>query len=195
MIGRSSSKSRVERRSRRSFTAGETDALSAAENFAQIQLPSRPGRPYRRRRSDDADIRIKSANRVGVPAFGAARVEQKIVKIPDDEVVVAFGGAEDFVAGRVDLEEDLAVDEQSEKLDPRKIRAAAEPLDLLRRGQARQGGGDLRIAYLEQRAGARGFQNHRIGAPPQIREPRQDENVIAAKRAAFAANRRGPAAR
>ena len=124
---------------------------------------------------------IKPAHRVGVPAFGAARVEQKIVKIPDDEVVVAFGGAEDFVAGRVDLEEDLAVDEQCEKLDPWEIRAAAEPSDLLRRGQARQAGGDLRIAYLEQRAGARGFQNHRIGAPPQIREPRQDENVIAAK--------------
>ena len=69
-------------------------------------------------------MRINPAQRVGVPAFRAARVEQKIVKIPEDEVVVAFGRAKDFVAGRVDLEEDLAVEEQSEKLDPRKIRRA-----------------------------------------------------------------------
>ena len=36
-------------------------------------------------------MRIEPAQRVGVPAFRAARVEQKIVKIPENEIVVALG--------------------------------------------------------------------------------------------------------
>ena len=117
-----------------------------------------------------------------MPAFGAARVEQKIVKIPENEVVVALGRPEAFVAGGVDLEEDLAIDEQSEKLDPGKTVLPAEPFDLLRRGQRGHGGRDLRIANPEQRAGARRFQNHLVAAPPQVCEPRQDENVGIAER-------------
>ena len=51
----------------------------------------------------------------------AARVEQEIVKIPQDEVVVAFGEPEIVAARRIDFEKDLAIDQESEKLDPWKI--------------------------------------------------------------------------
>ena len=46
---------------------------------------------------------INSAHRVGVPAFRAARVEQKIVKIPKNEIVIALGRSKGL-AGRVALE-------------------------------------------------------------------------------------------
>ena len=56
-----------------------------------------------------------------MPAFRAARVEQKIVKVPKNEVVVALGLSQ-AAASSVDLEKDLAIHQQSEKLDPRVLR-------------------------------------------------------------------------
>ena len=112
-----------------------------------------------------------------MPAFRAARVEQKIVKVPENEVVVALGRSEAAVAGGVDLEKDLAIHQQGEKLDPGKTVLPTEPFDLLRCRQYGDGGRNLRIANLEQRAGARRFQHHLVAAPPHVREPRQDENV------------------
>ena len=138
--------------------------------------------PHRRWRLDDADIRISAAQRIGVPALRAARVENKIVKIPKNEIVVALGRAKALVAGRTDLEKDLAVDEQGEKLEPRKPGLPAQLPDLLRRGQRGQGGRNLRIANLEQCAGARRFQHHLVGAPPHVGETRQHEHVGIAKR-------------
>src|SRR4029077_10871934 len=58
---------------------------------AQIDFPPGPARPQRRQRRNDVGVRINSAQRVGVPASSAARVEQKIVKVPQDEIVVTFG--------------------------------------------------------------------------------------------------------
>src|ERR1700730_2443044 len=87
--------------------------------LAQIDLFPGPRGPHRRWRRNDARIRIHSAQRVGLPACGAARVEQKIVKVPKHEVVVALCRSEATAAG-VDLEEDFAIQEQGEKLDPRK---------------------------------------------------------------------------
>ena len=112
-----------------------------------------------------------------MPALGAARVEQKIVKVPKNEVIVALGRSEAIVAGSAGLEKDLAVDEQGEKLDPRKTGLPAELSDLLRCRQHSQGGRDLRIANFEQRAGARRFQNHVVGAPSHVGEPRQHDRV------------------
>ena len=112
-----------------------------------------------------------------MPAFRAARVEQEIVKVPKHEVVVALGGAQAAVAGGVDLEKDLAIHQQGEKLESRKTVLPAELFDLLRCGQHGEGGRNLRIADPEQRAGARRFQHHLVAAPPHIREPRQDENI------------------
>ena len=119
---------------------------------------------------------IKPAQRVGLSAFGAARMEQKIVKIPENEVVVALGRPEAVVAGSVDLEQDLAIHQQGEQLDPRKAVLPPQPADFLRRRQCGEGGRDLRIANSEQRAGARRFQDHLIAAPPQIGEPRQHDH-------------------
>ena len=90
-----------------------------AENLRRsIFFPGQLGRTRRQRRND-ADIRIDSAQRVGVPAFRAARVEQKIVKVPKSEARGRPRPAKAAFAG-ADLEKDLAIDEQGEKLDPRK---------------------------------------------------------------------------
>src|ERR1700680_4065539 len=77
--------------------------------FAQIDFPSGPAGPYRRRRRYDAHVGINAAQRVGVAAFRAARGEHKIVEIPKNEVVVALARSEAAVASRIDLEKDLAI--------------------------------------------------------------------------------------
>src|SRR5215471_7840013 len=145
--------------------------------LAQIDFFSGPARPHRRWRGHDTYVWIKSAQRVGVSDLRATRVEQKIVKVPNNEVVVTLGRSEAILAGSVDLEKNLAVNEQGEKLNPWKTVLATEPLDLLGCGQHGQGGRNLRIANFEQRAGARRFQDHLIGAPSHVRESREDENV------------------
>ena len=60
---------------------------------------------------------------------------------------------------------------------PGKPSPPAEPFDLLRRCQRGRRCCNRRIANPEQRAGARQFQDHVVGAPPQIGEARQDEHV------------------
>src|ERR1700730_3752208 len=70
---------------------------------AQIDFLSGPAGPHGRQWRNDAGIRINSAQGVGVPAFRAARVEQKIVKVPKNEVVVALGRSKATFAGNVDL--------------------------------------------------------------------------------------------
>ena len=75
-------------------------------------------------------------------------------------------------ASSVDLEKDLAIEEQGEKLEPRKIVLPAQLFDVLRRRQHGQDGGNLRIADFEQRAGARRFEDHLVTAPSHICEAR-----------------------
>ena len=116
-----------------------------------------------------------------MPAFRAARVKKKIVKVPKNEVVVTLGRSEATVASSLDLEKDLAINQQGEKLNPRKTVLPTELFDLLRCRQYGQGGRNLRIANFEQRAGARQFQNHLVAAPSHVREPRQDESVCIAE--------------
>ncbi len=99
------------------------------------------------------------------------------MKIPQDEVVVAFGEPEIVAARRIDFEKDLAIDQESEKLDPWKTVLATQFFDPVRRGEGGQHRCNFRIANPEQRAGARRFQHHVIAAPPHIREPRQGERV------------------
>ena len=145
--------------------------------LAQIDFLAGPAGPHRRQRSNHAGIWIKSAQRVGLTTCRAAGVEQEIVKVPKNEIVVTFGPPQAIVASGVDLEKDLAIHQQGKKLDPRKTVLPTQPFDLLRCRQHGDGGGNLRIAKLEQRGGARRFQDHRVAAPPQVREPRQDESV------------------
>ena len=108
-------------------------------------------------------------------------MEQKIVEVPQHQGVVAFGRPQAIAVG-VDLEKDLAIDEEREKLEPRKILLPAKMFDPLRRGQQGQSGRDLRIGDFEQRASARRFQNHLVGAPPHIGETRQRQRVAIAER-------------
>jgi hypothetical protein len=47
-------------------------------------------------------------------------VEQQIMKVPKDEVAVAFGWPQPTIAGSINLEKDSAMRQQSEKRDPGK---------------------------------------------------------------------------
>ena len=67
-----------------------------------------------------------------MPAFSAARVEQKIMKIPKNQVGVAFGGAQAALVGPIDLEQHLAIQQHGEKLDSWEAFLPAKPLHLLR---------------------------------------------------------------
>src|SRR5580704_7917010 len=149
--------------------------------LAQIDFPSGPAGPHRWQRRNDASIRINSAQRVGVPAFRAARVEQKIVKVPKDEVMVTLGRSKATFAGNVDLENDLAIHQQCEKLDPRKTLLPTELVDLLRSRKYGDGGCNIRVANFEQRAGARRFQDYLVTAPSHVCEPRQDKSICIAE--------------
>ena len=98
------------------------------------------------------------------------------MKVPKNEAVVTLGHSKPTFAS-TDLEKDLAIEEQGEKLDPWKTLPPTQLFDLPRGGEHGDGGRNLRIANLEQRAGARRFQDHLGAAPSHVREPRQDESV------------------
>ena len=120
-----------------------------------------------------------------MPPFAAARVEQEIVKIPKHQIVVALGDPRAAVASGIHLEQNLAIKQQSEELEPGKRVLPAQLLDGLRRGERGERGCNPRIADLEQRAGARGFQHHVVAAPAHVGKARQHENVgIAEQRGA-----------
>src|SRR2546430_1608673 len=138
--------------------------------LAQIDFFSGPAGPHRRQRRNDAGIRINSAQRVGVPAFRAARVEQKIVKVPKNEVAVTLGRSNASFAGNVDLENDLAIEEQGEKLDPRKTILPTQLFDLLRRGQHGEDGRKFRIATLERVTPPRRSPARLVSAPSPLCE-------------------------
>src|ERR1700683_3315778 len=96
------------------------------------------------------------------------------MKLPKNEAVVTLGRSKPSFAGSRDLEKDLAIEEQGEKLDPRKTFLLTQLFDLLRGREHGDGRRNLRIANFEQRAGG---QRHPGAAPSQEREPRQDESL------------------
>src|ERR1700733_801820 len=98
------------------------------------------------------------------------------MKVPKDEAVVTLGHSKPRFATSADLEKDLAIQEQREKLDPRKTFQLTQRFDLLRGREPGDGRGNLRIADFEQRAGAWRFHHHLVAAPSHEREPRQDES-------------------
>ena len=98
-----------------------------------------------------------------MPALRATGVEQEIVKVPKNQIVIALVGPE-AAAPRIDLEEDLAIDQQGEKLSSWKNSPLAELFDFLRRREERNCGRKFRVANFEQRASARRFQHHLIAA-------------------------------
>jgi hypothetical protein len=104
------------------------------------------------------------------------------VKIPEHKVVVTLDGPEVTVLIGFDLDEDLAVQQQGEELISRKAVLATQLPDLLGCRHCRDGGRNLWIADLEQRAGARRFQHKLCTAPSHIGEPRQENNIGITKR-------------
>src|SRR6516165_282997 len=130
-------------RGRQAFGCGSRD-------ISQIDLFSRPCWPDSRRKRHETRIGIKSAERIGLAALRAARVEQKIVKIPEDEIIVTLRPAQVATFAWVDLEQDLAIQQKSEKLNSGKTGRLAKLADLLWRGKLGERSGDLRIADFEQ---------------------------------------------
>src|SRR5258708_30346723 len=114
---------------------------------------------------------IKTAKRMGLRALGAAGMEQKIVKVREDEIVVAFAGPEAVAALGVDLEKHLAVHQQCKKICPWKTVLPPKPTDFFRFGKHGYHARNFGIANPKQCAGARRFQNQLIAAPSQIRKP------------------------
>ena len=108
-------------------------------------------------------------------------MEQKIVKVPEYEVVVALGRPEPIAARSVDLEKDLAIHQKGEKFHAGKAVLPPQPADLLRGRERGEEAREFSGADPEQRAGARRFQHHLIAAPSQIREPRQHDGFGSAE--------------
>src|SRR4051812_25277577 len=106
-------------------------------------------------------------------ALGAPRMKQKIMEIPENKIAVAFIHSKAVAAFRIELEQELAVQQQFEQIEVEGGRVAAKPADLLRLRQRSEGGGNGGIANSKQRAGARGFQDHLVAAPGQISKTRQ----------------------
>src|ERR1700722_7514542 len=99
------------------------------------------------------------------------------MKVPKSEAVVTLGQSKSTFATSTDLEKDLAIHEQREKLDPRKTFLLAQLFDLPRGREHGDGRRNLRIADFEQRASAWRFHDHLVAAPSHEREPRQDESL------------------
>ena len=107
----------------------------------------------------------------------AACVKKKIVKVPKNEFAVTFGRSETAIPGYIDLIQDLAIYQQTEKLNPEKAVLPTELFDPLRCREYGQAGRNPRIAKLEQGAGARRFQNHVVATPSHVSKSRHCESV------------------
>ena len=135
--------------------------------FAQVNLAAGPGRTHRRRRRNDAGIGESGADRIGLPTLRAPRVKHQIVEIPEYEVAVAFVHPQAFSVFRIELEQDLAVQQQFEQMEGGGSHLLVELADLPRLRQRSKGGGDGGIANPEQRAGAWQFQHQLVAAPAE----------------------------
>ena len=99
------------------------------------------------------------------------------MKVPKSEAVVTLSESQPAFATGADLEKDLAIQEQREKLDPRKTFLLTQRFDLLRGREHGDGRRNLRIADFKQRASAGRFHDHLVAAPSHEREPRQDKSL------------------
>ena len=195
VIGFAASKLRVEWRSRRSCGRPELRFRTRRGERGEVDLPPGPGGPHRRQRRHHGGIGISPTHRISMPAFGRARVEQEIVKVPQHEVAVSLGRAQIARLRGIDREEDAAIGEQREQRVAQAAILPAERLDRLRRGEPRDAGRDLRVANPKQRTGARRFEHEVVGTPPQVGEARQHQHVGLRRAPAAAANSRASAAR
>src|SRR5450631_2732156 len=86
----------------------------------QVDPLAGPGRSHRRQGGNGARMGVKAAQRISLTAFGAARMKQQVVEIPQHQVLVAFAGATAVIAWLADLEQDLAEQQEGEQLGPGK---------------------------------------------------------------------------
>src|SRR3954465_4714619 len=114
-------------------------------------------------------------------ALGAARMKQEIMEIPENKIAVAFIHSKAVAAFRIELEQELAVQQQFEQIEVEGGRVAAKPADLVRPRQRSDGGRNGGVANSKQRAGARRFQHHLVAAPMQISKARQHDGVTLAE--------------
>src|SRR5437879_7393743 len=122
---------------------------------AQVDLLAGPGRTHRGQRWNDVRIPEGAANWVGLPALGAPGVKHEIVEIPENEIAVAFIHPKAVAAFRIELEQELAIQQQFEQIEVEGGRVAAKPADLVRPRQRNEGDGNGGIAYTKQGSGAR----------------------------------------
>src|SRR4029077_17851647 len=101
---------------------------------------SRPCWPDSWRKRHETRIGIEPAERIGLPSFRAARVEQKIMKIPKDEIVVTLRPAQVSGFAGFDLEQNLAIQEKREKFDSGKAWRLSKRAELLWGGKSSEGG-------------------------------------------------------
>ena len=149
--------------------------------FAQVDLAAGPGRPHRGQRWNEARIGEGGADRIGLPALRTARVKHQIVEIPEDEIAVAFIHPKAVSVFGVELEQDLAVQQQFEQTQRGGRGPQVELVDFPRLRQRGKGRGDGGVADPEQRACARQFQHHLVAAPAQIGKTRQHDGITAAE--------------
>jgi hypothetical protein len=78
-------------------------------------------------------MRINSAEWIGVAALGAARVEKKIVKVPENEVGVTLRRSKAVVGSTLNLEKHPAINQQRQEFNAGKTVLPTKLFDLARR--------------------------------------------------------------
>ena len=117
-----------------------------------------------------------------MPSFCASRMEQKIVEVPKSQIVTAFGEPGILSTGRIRLQNQLAVRENGENVNPRKPFLLPELPDLLRGREHGDKAGELRIADPEQGGGAGRLQHHVVSPAPHIGKTGENESVAITER-------------
>src|SRR5439155_24994644 len=102
------------------------------EEFAQVDLLAGPGRTHRGQRWSNARIGEGAANRIGLAALRAPRVKHEVMEIPENKIAVAFIHPKAVAAVRIELEQELAIQQQFEQIEVEGGHLAAKPADLVR---------------------------------------------------------------
>src|SRR5579883_2081092 len=120
---------------------------------------------------------INATHRICMPSFRAAGVKQQIVEVPEGEAVSALRHAQIALNRLVSLKNDLAVQQQREKLDARETVLAPKLPDFLGGKKPGKKCGNLRIADSEKRTRQGRFNYYLIATPAKIGESRQDNRI------------------
>src|SRR4051794_41486287 len=98
-------------------------------------------------------------------ALGAARMKQEIMEIPENKIAVAFIHPKAVAAFRIELEQELTIQQQFEQIEVEGGRVAAKPADLVRPRQRSDGGRNGGGANSKQGPCPPGVHAHPLAAP------------------------------